>query len=76
MVRICGLGEFGRTYGRWEDDEVIGAGEGEDWEDEVDRELEEEEVHDGPIVKTEIQSPVMGRRERRTRVKNRELACR
>lgn len=43
-------------------------GEGEDWEDEVDRELEEEEEHGGLVVKTEIESPRMSRREKKKRV--------
>ena len=53
---------------QWEDEEVIGAGQGEDWEDEVDRELEEEEQRDGPIVKTEVESPRMDRKEKKKRV--------
>lgn len=53
---------------RWDEEEVIGAGEGQDWEDEVDRELEEEEEQDGPLVKTEIESPRMGRKEKKKRV--------
>ncbi|KAI0639982.1 atypical/TAF1 protein kinase [Trametes polyzona] len=55
---------------RWEeDDEVVGPGEGEDWEDEVDRELAEEETeHDGQ-VKMEVESPTqMGSRQKRKRV--------
>ncbi|KAI0347944.1 hypothetical protein BDW22DRAFT_1350061 [Trametopsis cervina] len=52
---------------RWEDEEAIGPGEGEDWEDEVDRELEEEEEQDGALVKTEMESPRMGRKERKKR---------
>ncbi|KAH7930506.1 hypothetical protein BV22DRAFT_1028228 [Leucogyrophana mollusca] len=42
---------------KWDDDDVVGAGQGEDWEDEVDRELEDE-MSDGSVVKMEVQSPV------------------
>lgn len=52
---------------RWEDEDVIGPGQGEDWEDEVDRELEEEE-EDGLIVKTEVESPHMGRKDKKKRI--------
>lgn len=57
---------------RWEDDEAIGADEGEDWEDEVNRELANEaddEVIHSIEVKTEAQSPEAFRsREKKTRV--------
>lgn len=51
---------------KW-DDEAIGPGEGQDWEDEVDRELENEE-DDGAHVKMEVESPRMGKRERKKKV--------
>lgn len=56
---------------RWdgEEEEAVGPGEGEDWEDEVDRELAEEDSDPEEQVKMEIQSPVhMGPREKRKRV--------
>ncbi len=56
---------------RWdgEEEEAVGPGEGEDWEDEVDRELAEEDSDQEDQVKMEIQSPVhMGPREKRKRV--------
>ncbi|KAI0697678.1 atypical/TAF1 protein kinase [Cytidiella melzeri] len=53
---------------RWDEDGAIGPGEGEDWEEEVDRELEEEQDSDGAVVKTEMESPLMGRREKKKRV--------
>lgn len=40
---------------KW-DDEAVGPGEGEDWEDEVDREMQQE-VFDDPAVKMEVDSP-------------------
>ncbi|KAI0778747.1 atypical/TAF1 protein kinase [Trametes elegans] len=56
---------------RWdgEEDEVVGPGEGEDWEDEVDRELAEEETDPDSHVKMEVESPTgMGPKQRRKRV--------
>ena len=49
----------------WDDDDVIGAEQGQDWEDEVNRELENEELPpDEPVVKTEVQSPDTFRRKK------------
>ncbi|RDX51861.1 hypothetical protein OH76DRAFT_1377827 [Lentinus brumalis] len=64
---------------KWDEDEdvVVGAGEGQDWEDEVDRELAEEEEEDeeegeeehGGHVKMEVESPVqMAQRQKRKRI--------
>lgn len=57
---------------RWEDDEednvAVGPGEGQDWEDEVDRELAEEEDEDGEHVKMEVESPQVGHKQKRTRI--------
>lgn len=54
--------------GKWaQDDGAVGAGEGEDFEDEVDRELKEEEEDDEP-VKMEFMSPVAPFKQRRVRV--------
>ncbi|KAI0756326.1 hypothetical protein C8Q80DRAFT_1127954 [Daedaleopsis nitida] len=59
---------------KWDEDEdvAVGPGEGQDWEDEVDRELaeEEEETDDqGGQVKMEVESPAhMGQRHKRKRV--------
>ncbi|KZT08547.1 uncharacterized protein LAESUDRAFT_675751 [Laetiporus sulphureus 93-53] len=53
----------------WDDNEAIGPGEGEDWEDEVDRELEAEGTPESAGVKTEMLSPKeMGRKQKRKRV--------
>lgn len=53
---------------KWDkDDGAVGAGEGEDFEDEVDRELKEEEEEDEP-VKMEFMSPVAPFKQRRVRV--------
>ena len=59
---------------KWEDDdEVVGPGEGEDWEDEVDRELAEESEEDTGHVKMEVVSPTMGHRPRRKRIVKRRV---
>ncbi|KAH8990178.1 TAF1 transcription initiation factor TFIID subunit TAF1 [Lactarius hatsudake] len=53
---------------KWDrDDGAVGAGEGEDFEDEVDRELKEEEEEEGP-VKMEIMSPEAPPKHRRVRI--------
>jgi transcription initiation factor TFIID subunit 1 len=49
------------------DDGAVGAGEGEDFEDEVDRELKEEEEEEEPL-KMESTSPVAPFKQRRVRV--------
>ena len=47
----------------------MGPGEGEDWEDEVDRELEAEGSDEGGQVKMEVESPQqVGPKERRKRI--------
>ncbi|KAI6031564.1 TAF1 transcription initiation factor TFIID subunit TAF1 [Pisolithus microcarpus] len=48
---------------RW-DDEAVGADEGEDFEDEVDRELEQEIADVDGVVKQEVQSPTARKRVR------------
>ena len=50
------------------DDDAIGADQGQDWEDEVDRELENEVVGEETHIKEEIRSPVALRKEKRVRV--------
>ncbi|EGO28345.1 hypothetical protein SERLADRAFT_458734 [Serpula lacrymans var. lacrymans S7.9] len=52
---------------KWDDD-AVGVGQGEDWEDEVDKEMEGE-VSDESPVKLEAQSPVgIRRKQKRTRI--------
>lgn len=56
---------------KWDDTDIIGAEEGEDWEDEVNRELENEvleEDEQDPVVKTEVRSPVAFTRKKRTKI--------
>ncbi|TDL28234.1 TAF1, transcription initiation factor TFIID, subunit TAF1 [Rickenella mellea] len=50
------------------DEDAVGAGEGEDWEDEVNRELENEQLPDETLVKAEVRSPDAFKKERRVRV--------
>ena len=50
------------------DDEAVGVEEGKDWEDEVDRELENEPVFDELPIKTEAESPNAFRRERKLKI--------
>ncbi|KAG5644596.1 hypothetical protein DXG03_008074 [Asterophora parasitica] len=59
----------GQIYSdRWDDD-AVGADQGEDWEDEIDREMREEEESDDGMVKQEAHSPAGIRpKERRVRV--------
>lgn len=53
----------------WEEDGAVGAGEGQDWEDEVDRELQDEGSELGGMVKMEAESPsALPQRQKRTRI--------
>ena len=58
-----------QIYGdKWDEDGAVGPGQGEDWEDEVDRELEAEDF-DEPPIKMELDSPKAGRqKQKRVRV--------
>lgn len=52
----------------WDDEDAVGAEQGEDWEAQVDRELEEEDRADLSPVKTEHHSPI-GIRQKQRRVR-------
>ncbi|KAG6333706.1 hypothetical protein ID866_5389 [Astraeus odoratus] len=52
---------------KWDDDDVVGADQGEDFEDEVDRELEQEQTVDSDVVKIEVHSPVVHPKPKRVR---------
>ncbi|KAF9527736.1 hypothetical protein CPB83DRAFT_855540 [Crepidotus variabilis] len=53
---------------KWEeDDEAVGPEQGQDWEDEIDREMREE-GDEGVSVKQEAMSPGVRKKEKRTRV--------
>ena len=49
------------------DDDAIGAEQGQDWEDEVDRELEHEDLTQEMHVKEEVYSPVAIKKEKRVK---------
>lgn len=54
---------------KWDDDDIVGADQGEDWEAEIDREMqEEEEEEELSGVKEEVRSPQLRRKEKRVRV--------
>jgi len=53
---------------KWDEDDIVGPEQGQDWEDEIDREMREEEESDGASVKQEVYSPGIRRKERRTRI--------
>ncbi|KAJ7786552.1 TAF1 transcription initiation factor TFIID subunit TAF1 [Mycena metata] len=59
-----------QIYGdKWDDDDdVVGRGQGEDWEDEIDKEMEGEDEEDVSPVKAEPQSPGALRPERRVKI--------
>lgn len=60
----------GQIYNdKWDDEGAVGADQGEDWEAQIDREMQEEEESDDALVKTELQSPDgIRRKQRRVRV--------
>lgn len=60
----------GQIYSdKWDEDDAVGLDQGEDWEAEIDREMQEEEESDDAPVKQEVQSPRgIRRKEKRIRV--------
>ncbi|KAJ3507182.1 hypothetical protein NLJ89_g6455 [Agrocybe chaxingu] len=53
---------------KWDED-AVGPEQGQDWEDEIDREMREEGESDGPPVKQEARSPdALKRKEKKTRI--------
>lgn len=54
---------------KWdEDDDVIGADQGEDWEAEIDKEMQNEMDQDQSTVKKEVMSPGLHPKQKRTRI--------
>jgi hypothetical protein len=53
---------------KWDEDDAVGPEQGEDWEDEIDREMREEDESDGTFIKQEVHSPGVRQKQRRTRV--------
>ncbi|KAF7303274.1 DUF3591 domain-containing protein [Mycena kentingensis (nom. inval.)] len=59
----------GQIYGEdFDGDGAVGHGQGDDWEDQIDKEMEGEEDEDVPMVKAEPQSPASIRPKRRVRI--------
>ncbi|KAJ7161345.1 TAF1 transcription initiation factor TFIID subunit TAF1 [Mycena crocata] len=55
--------------GKWDDDEdAVGRDQGEDWEDQIDKEMEDEDESDCAPVKAEPQSPGALKPERRVKI--------
>jgi len=53
---------------KWDEDDAVGPEQGQDWEDEIDREMREEGDSDGMSIKQEVHSPRVRQKQRRTRV--------
>ncbi|KAF8078829.1 TAF1 transcription initiation factor TFIID subunit TAF1 [Lyophyllum atratum] len=58
----------GQIYSDKWDEDAVGADQGQDWEDEIDREMREEEESDDALVKQEVHSP-NGIRQKQKRVR-------
>ncbi|KAF8640571.1 hypothetical protein AX17_000233 [Amanita inopinata Kibby_2008] len=59
----------GRIYNdKWDDEDAVGLDQGEDWEAEIDKEMQEEEEEEEDSVKREMESPNGQKKERRVRV--------
>lgn len=53
---------------KWDEDDVVGPEQGQDWEDEIDREMREEEESDETSIKQEVHSPG-GLRQKQKRIR-------
>jgi hypothetical protein len=53
---------------KWDDEDAVGPDQGEDWEAEIDREMQEEEEEEEDSVKKEAESPDGLQRQRRVRI--------
>lgn len=59
----------GQIYSdKWDEEGAVGADQGEDWEDEIDREMQEEEESDDAPVKQEVHSPGIRQKQKRVRI--------
>ncbi|KAK2461592.1 hypothetical protein APHAL10511_006055 [Amanita phalloides] len=59
----------GQIYSdKWDDEDAVGPDQGEDWEAEIDREMQEEEEEEDGLVKKEAGSPDALKRQRRVRI--------
>lgn len=70
QLGISGIPALNSTqiYNEKWDDDAVGPEQGEDWEDEIDREMREEDESDGMYIKQEVHSPGVRQKQRRTRV--------
>ena len=70
QLGISGIPALNSTqiYSEKWDEDAVGPEQGEDWEDEIDREMREEEESDGMSIKQEVHSPGVRQKQRRTRV--------
>ncbi|KAF8349699.1 TAF1 transcription initiation factor TFIID subunit TAF1 [Amanita rubescens] len=53
---------------KWDDEDAVGPDQGEDWEAEIDREMQEEEEEEEDAVKKEAESPDALKKQRRVRI--------
>ncbi|KAG6911599.1 hypothetical protein DXG01_011902 [Tephrocybe rancida] len=77
QLGIAGISALnsGQIYSDKWDDEAVGADQGQDWEDEIDREMREEEESDDALVKQEVHSPGgLRQKQKRVRVVKRLVA--
>lgn len=59
----------GQIYSdKWDEEDAVGLDQGEDWEAEIDREMQEEEESDDTPVKQEVHSP-SGIRQKQKRIR-------
>lgn len=58
----------GQIYNDKWDEDAVGADQGQDWEEEIDREMREEEETEEALVKQETQSPGLRQKQKRIRV--------
>lgn len=70
QLGISGIPALNSTqiYSEKWDEDAVGPEQGEDWEDEIDREMREEDASDGMSIKQEVHSPGVRQKQRRTRV--------
>ncbi|TFK77305.1 TAF1 transcription initiation factor TFIID subunit TAF1 [Pluteus cervinus] len=71
QLGIRGLAALNSIYRKGDDgdDEAVGLDQGEDWEAQIDKEMQEEEESDDPHIKTEVFSPTAPQiKQKRTRI--------
>jgi len=58
---------------KWDEDGAVGPEQGQDWEDEIDREMREEDEAEQTNIKQERRSPGIRKKERRVRIVKRQV---